>query len=276
MTDFVVVGAGTAGSVVAGELASRGFSVVLTEAGASIHQQPTAIRRPATYLRSFGSQRDWNFATVPQPGLAGRRIRWPRGRGEGGSGLINAMIYLPAPDKDFDCWERLAGAHWSAIKMKARVEAVRQRLGDAIETLRYLSPTTRAVLDAATELWSKNAIRPHQVFCRRGQRVTTADVFLAATDRNNRLTRLTDCVVSRVIVKQQRAIGIETSKGQEVFASRGIVLCSGTIGSPQLLFASGVASSEVGKNLQDHVVMPFIFKVDSHSATEERPACFNQ
>ncbi len=277
--DYIVVGGGSAGCVVAGELARAGCSVWLFEAGANQRSLSPAIHRPADYLKSFGSKCDWNFLTEKQSALNHRSLRWPRGRGLGGSSLINAMIFYPPLASDWSAWEAACGPAWSAARMNICMLQLEAKCRGWVEPLRYTSPATRAAIEAAEDYWGPNSLNVHRVMCRHGQRVTLRDLWqLDELQHRGKLRIIANTTACKVLLDQQKAYGIQTGDGEEVHATKGVVLCAGSLGSPQLLFASGIGdrgmlraadqacyveAEEVGANLQDHLVVPLIAELDS-------------
>ena len=269
--DFLVIGAGSAGCVVASKLASIG-SVGLIEAGD--HQAYGMVRRPSDYVKRFGSQDDWALETVPQAGLSGRRVRFPRGRGLGGSTRINASIWLRPLDECLQKISEYSGGHICKDSLSKAVETV-ERLVQP-EAPRWTSETTLAFLASAHSLGHHAEL--YLRMNRRGVRRTAADVFLNSTcgDRE-RVTLLCDCLVDRLQLYGTRAEGIIVRiDGTErlITAGRGVVVCGGAIASPAILQRSGIGDKSlldelgidcridcpaVGKQLRDHLIFPVMF-----------------
>lgn len=278
--DYLIVGGGTAGCVVARVLAERGYRVTIVEAGGA---ETPPLRRPADYLRSFGTQDDWAFATVPQTELAGRRIHQPRGRGPGGSTRINALIWYPPRPSDLRMLVEAGGTDWDADRLGASFDAVTAWVRP--EPPRWISAASRRFLGL-----TRPAIHPPHAFARmtdRSGRKTAADLLAnsaAITWVNGLAERLLyaeaspagDIVTGR---DPLRVTGVEVRQldapdTRPILAARGVILCGGAIGSPTLLLRSGIGpadvlnpcgivprvmSEEVGRHLVDHLIMPVIF-----------------
>ncbi|TVP99270.1 MAG: GMC family oxidoreductase [Planctomycetaceae bacterium] len=291
--DFLIVGGGSAGCVVARVLADRGWRIGLIEPGPD---QP-ASKVPADYLRAFRSAEDWDFETEPQPALAGRRIRQPRGRGLGGSTRINAMIWYPPRDVDLRRLARHGGTHWSAADLRASLTEVTTWVSP--ESPRWLSEASSRFLKVA-----RPAIEPphayHRMSDRSGRR--TAAELLTGCDRIRRITGSVDRVLFAEgtespglapagAERSTRATGVwlrpdALDSPHVVSANRGVILCSGSLGSPCILIRSGIGPRDVlqtcgirprllleavGRNLIDHLIMPCIFELPESARFAPRP-----
>ena len=278
--DYIVVGTGSAGSVVANRLsADPSVQVVVLEAGP--RDKDKLIHIPAAWPKLFRSGVDWDYLTEPQKELDGREIYWPRGKTLGGSSSMNAMMWVRGFAADYDEWGSLAGDEWDY----AHVEKYFTRIENGPLVISpQLSPRswTTAWLQAAREcgyrVESPNMAAP-EGFCeaivtqRKGARWSTADAYLKPALRRPNLTLLTGATATRVIFDGTRAVGVEFEQlgSRRVVRARGeVVLCGGAINSPQLLMLSGVGdreqladhgidvvthSPEVGENLADHLVV---------------------
>jgi len=267
---MIVVGAGSAGCVVARVLAERGHTVLLLEAGEA--RGDLQVRRPARYLELFGSAIDWGHQTERQSGLAGRVLAQPRGRGPGGSSQLNAMIWMPPREEDLQRWHQLGGSAWSPVALRASLQQVTTWVRP--EAPRWLSPSSERFLAAIPSLGVERLT--HWRMNRRGVRTTAADVLREspAVARVEHRVGL----VSRLEIADQRVIGVRIDNGQggeeTVHAERGVVLCGGALASPAILQRSGIGKAEslrrlgierrrdcpaVGANLMDHLAMPVIF-----------------
>lgn len=284
--DYVIVGTGAAGSVVANRLsADPSVRVIVLEAGP--RDRDPFVHIPAGFSRLMRGRLDWDYLTEPQQGLAGRRIYWPRGKMLGGSTSMNAMMWVRGFDADYDEWGRRAGADWDY----AHLEPYLRRIESGplvISAQRSPRESTTAWLAAVEECGYRveepNQGRP-QGFCqtrvtqRRGSRFSCADAYLKPIRKRKNLTVLTEATATRVVFAGNRAVGVEFDgkSGRTVAtARREVVLCAGAINTPQLLMLSGIGdhdrlarlgivtvahSPAVGANLLDHLVVPLGFDV---------------
>jgi choline dehydrogenase len=297
MYDTIVLGAGSAGCVLANRLsADPGRKVLALEAGRAA---PPASDIPSDWVTMFNTSADWGFYTVPQPGCRGRRIFWPRGRMVGGSGALNAMIYIRGLPSDYDGWARLGCPNWSWADVLPvfKMSEDNQRLGNdplhgAGGPLHVSDP---AYVDRGERMWIEAAQAAghklnadfngtelegcgfFQFVIKDGERWGTGKSYLRpALDRPN-LTVKTGILITRIVIENGRAVGVEyLEKGRQgvAHASSEIVLSCGAIGSPHLLMLSGVGPADelkaagvasvhdlpgVGKDLQDHVNIPIAF-----------------
>jgi len=290
VVDYVVVGNGSAGSVVARRLsADERNQVLVLEAGPK--DKDRRIRVPVTWLRLFRSKFDWDCLTEPQPELNGRRIYWPHGKTLGGSSLLNAMMSVRGFAADYDEWARHAGHEWAFSRVVEYFTRIDKLAGArepdegsvgplCISQQRSPCRSTAAWLAAARQsgyvIERPNLPEPQGfsqvvVTQRRGGRWSVADAYLRPALRRKNLTRLTEATVTQVILEGGRAVGVEFQKNgrrQFVRARREVVLCAGAVNSPQLLMLSGIGdreqlrshgirvvhhSPQVGENLQDHL-----------------------
>jgi choline dehydrogenase len=283
VADYVVVGTGSAGSVIAERLSSDARNqVLILEAGAQ--DKDRRIHMPVTWLQLFRTRFDWDYLTEPQPGLNGRRIYWPRGKTLGGSSSTNAMMWVRGFAADYDEWAQHAGDDWSfsrVVEYFTRIEK-HEGSGGPLHISQQRSPrrSTAAWLAAASQsgyaverpnLPEPQGFSQFVVTQRCGARWSTADAYLRPALRRKDLTLMTEATVTRVIFEDGRAAGVEIQKNrtrQFVRARREVVLCAGTVNSPQLLMLSGIGDGEqlrshgievvhhspqVGENLQDHL-----------------------
>src|SRR6185312_13598686 len=298
--DVVVVGAGSAGSALAGRLSEDpSLNVLLLEAGGS--DDVLEVQIPAALYKLWRTRRDWNYTTEPQPGLGGRELFWPRGKMLGGSSSFNAMIYIRGAAADYDEWAELTGdPSWSyehVLPLFRRMED-NARGGDEfhgvggplrVEDLRSPHRWSRAVVQAAVAAgYPRNddfngarqeGVGFYQVTQKRGRRWSAADAYLKPALGRPNLTVLTGAQVTRVLVEGGRATGVEYRRGGTLHTARAaaeVVLSGGAINSPQLLLLSGIGPAEhlrevgvdvvhdlpgVGLGLQDHPLVPVIWHV---------------
>ena len=273
MVDFVVVGAGSAGCVLAARLSEDpNVDVVLLEAGRA--KLPREVGIPAAFSKLFRSDVDWNYDTEPEEHLAGRTVYWPRGRMLGGSSSLNAMMAIPGHTADYDGWAALGVPGWSWNDVAPYFEQVHETLG--VEELRDPNPLTHAFVEAAQQAGiapspalaptALEGVRLTPVTQRRGRRNSAVDAYLKPAERRPNLTIRTDAHVTRVVFEGRRAVGVEVDG--DVVRAREVVLCGGAVNSPQLLLLSGVGPAAelerhgiplvhelpgVGSHLEDHL-----------------------
>lgn len=273
--DYIIVGAGSAGCVMASRLAEQA-TVLLVEAGAGARHPH--VDRPADYVKRFATEDDWNFATTRQPHLAGRVVRLPRGRGPGGSTRINASIWIEPALGCLQALEACGGGQWSVGNLQRAVVAVTARVRP--EAPRWLSHASRQFLAAATQ--AGYAPMVHSRMNRRGRRRTAADAWLV--DAPQSLTQMISRRARQIEIRDGRATGlvVDSEQGVETFAARrALILCCGAVQTPMLLWRSGIGPREelrrlgidcvvdspgVGQGLQDHLIMPVIFDVPHGAA----------
>ena len=296
--DYVVVGTGSAGSVVANRLsADPGKNVVVLEAGPM--DKDKFVHIPAGFSKLFRGPLDWDYLTEPQKGVAGREIYWPRGKVLGGSSSMNAMMWVPGFPEDYNEWAQHAGDAWDYAHLQTYFDRV-ENSALVISPQRSPRASTAAWLRAAEQSGYRVA-SPHRPvldgFCetavtqRRGARWSCADAYLKPVLYRSNLTLLTNSMVRRVIFEGTRAVGVEfdDAKGhrQTVRAAREVVLCAGAVNTPQLLMLSGIGDEkelsefgigvthhapEVGKNLVDHLAATLGFDVPADSLFDaEKP-----
>jgi choline dehydrogenase-like flavoprotein len=290
--DFIVVGAGPAGCAVAARLAqsSSAVSVALIEAGPAKASLLSDVPLGLAVLVPLRSRRNYAYETVPQAGFGGRKGYQPRGRGLGGSSLINGMIYTRGQPQDYDAWAALGckGWGWSDVLPYFKRSEDNARGPDAlhgvggplhVSDLSYRNPAVEAFVEAAVQAGfrrnddfngpSQEGVGPYQVFQKNGRRWNAARAYLQASPAPN-LAILSDCQARRVLFDGARAVGVAYRRGAadgRIYARREIVVSCGAFGSPQLLMVSGIGPAEhlrgvgidvvadapeVGANLHDH------------------------
>jgi choline dehydrogenase-like flavoprotein len=287
-TDYIVVGTGSAGSVVASRLSDDPkVRVTVLEAGG--WDKNKFIHIPATFtVKLFRSEVDWDYLTEPQKELNGRQIYWPRGKVLGGTSSMNAMMWVRGFAADYDEWGALAGQEWDFAHVAEYFERIEH--GPQVFSHQRSPRSWTAAWLKAAEQCGYPIEQPNQAtpegFCqaivtqRRGARWSCADAYLKPALRRKNLTLLMEATATRVLFDGTRAIGVEfehAGQRRVVRARREVVLCGGAINSPQLLMLSGIGdrdqlaehginavghAPEVGKNLIDHLWAPLCFAVE--------------
>ncbi|HTW38264.1 MAG TPA: GMC family oxidoreductase N-terminal domain-containing protein [Steroidobacteraceae bacterium] len=299
--DYLVVGAGTAGCVLAARLSEKPDArVCLIEAGAP--DRHPFIHVPAAVAAAIGTRSlNWGFLTVPQPHLNGRRIPLPRGRVVGGSGSINGMVYFRGQPRDFDDWAAAGNPGWSyreVLPYFIRSESNANYPGSPyhgtsgpmrVTHIRRPNPLNEAFLAAMATLKFKRSedfngadpegYGPRQATIRDGRRESTASAYLRPARRRSNLKVLTGALVQRVLIDSGRAVGVEVRLGGDVRhlgARAEVVVSGGSILSPQILMLSGIGAGAalrqagvevkldlpaVGANYHDHLAAAVLMEM---------------
>ncbi len=289
--DFIVIGGGSAGCVVASRLALAGRSVLLLEAGPP--DDSLFIRMPATFVRVIGTERTWMYRTEPQPHAAGRTLHVPQGRTLGGGSSVNAMVYMRGEPADYDGWRDAGCAGWGwedVLPWFIRSER-NERLGSPwhgtegllhVSDARHRHPLCQAFVAGARELGlagvddfngaQREGVGFYQTTTFNGRRDSTAASFLAAARRMPGLTVRTGAQVLRVQCENGRARGVawrrEGEPERSALARAEVVLTAGALATPRILQLSGIGPGAalqalgiavvrdlpgVGENFQDHL-----------------------
>ncbi len=292
MFDYIVVGAGSAGCVVASRLTEEAaVRVLLLEAG-GVDRHPF-IHVPAAFSRLFKTALDWQLYTEPQIHLHHRRLYWPRGRVLGGSSSINAMIYMRGHRQDYDDWQALGCDGWSFADVlpyfkkgedQERGASEHHGVGGPLHVADLVAPhpLSQAFLQACAQVGlprnedfngpDQDGVGLYQVTQKAGRRVSAAGAYLHPARGRPNLTIVTGAQATRVLMEGSRAVGVEyVRRGRLQQARTGgeVVLCSGAVHSPHVLMLSGIGPRKqleargirvvvdlpgVGRNLQDHVL----------------------
>ncbi len=293
MYDYIIIGAGSAGCVLAHRLtADPQIKVLLLEAGGP--EKKKEIQIPAAFNKLFKTECDWAYETEEQPHLRHRKIFWPRGKGLGGSSSINAMIYSRANAKDHDRWAAFGIAGWGyqdALPYYKKSEHNERGANEFhgaggplnIADLRCVNPLSHLFVEAATKLGfalnadfngaNQEGVGYFQVTQKNGQRHSAAAAFLKPALQRPNLTVKTHAHVVKLLFERDRAVGVEfVQHGQtgQVRAEREVILCGGVINTPQVMMLSGLGPADhlralglpiladlpgVGQNLQDHALI---------------------
>jgi choline dehydrogenase len=294
--DYIVVGAGSAGCVVAARLSEdENAQVLLLDAGGqdSLEQ----IHVPPAWPTLWGTEVDWDYSTTPQDGTVGLVHKWPRGKVLGGSSSINAMVYLRGHRHDFDTWERAGALGWGyrgVLPYFRRMEHVEGKepdyRGRGGPMRPHIStdpnPLSAVFLEAARELHYpltddfNGSIQEgagwHELSIADGKRQSTAVAYLHPVANRSNLTIRTSARARRVLFEGRRCIGVEYQRNgslEQARANAEVIVCAGAVDSPRLLLLSGVGPAEhlrevgvevihdlpgVGQNLHDHPLLGLV------------------
>jgi choline dehydrogenase len=304
--DYIIVGSGSAGSVLANRLSARPeIKVLLLEAGGS--DDSFYVRMPAGIANLSGPRFNWGYETAPQAAMKGRRMYWPRGRLIGGSSSVNAMVYMRGQPADYDHWRQLGNAGWSYddvlpyFKKAERNERLHDSFHGADGPLNvaerpYTNPLSHAFVQAAQQAglpFNPDFNGALQLGCglfqvtqKNGRRWSAASAYLHPVAARENLTIVTKAQATRVLIENGRAVGVEYARGRRRHTARAaqeVVLAAGAINSPQLLLLSGIGPAEelrargvsevhdlpgVGKNLQDHLNVNIVQRAKRGSALD--------
>ena len=306
--DYIIVGAGTAGCIMANRLSADPTKrVLILEAGG--RDNWIWFHIPVGYLFAIGNPRsDWMFKTEPEPGLNGRALSYPRGKVIGGSSAINAMISMRGQAADYDHWRQLGLAGWGWNDVLPAFKKLEDHFlgasdihgaggGWRIEAPRLSWKILDAVADAAVEMGirktpdfntgNNEGVGYFHVNQKRGRRWSSARGFLKPVLSRPNLRLETAVLTDRLIIENGRAVGVRFLRGGEAIEARArgeVILCAGSIGSVQVLQRSGIGPAEwlsqagidvvldkpgVGRNLQDHLQQRAIYKVEGVKTLNE-------
>ena len=306
--DYVVVGAGSAGCVLANRLsAARRHRVLLLEAGPP--DRYPWIHIPIGYAKTmFHPVYNWCFKTEPEPHMNGREVYWPRGRTLGGSSAINGLIYIRGQRQDYDAWAAAGNTGWSYDEVLPYFRKLEHNVRGASEyhgadgplwasDIKVPHPLVEALIGAAEQLGigrnddfngaTQEGAGYYQLTTRRGLRCSTAVAYLRPARGRDNLAIRTNAQATRIVFEGRRATGVTYRRGgrdETVAAAREVILCAGALQSPQLLELSGVGPPDilqrfgvpvvhalpgVGENLQDHLQARVIYRCTEPVTTND-------
>jgi len=310
--DYVIVGAGSAGCVLANRLSADDNDVLVLEAGTPDEKREIGI--PAAFSDLFNSEVDWAFDTEPQPELNSRECYWPRGKTLGGSSSINAMIYARGQPADYDHWADLGNDGWAyddVLPYFKRAEHNERGPSEYhgtdgprnVADLQQPNELSEAFIEAGQTVGlphnedfnagEQSGVGFYQVTQKDGQRHSAADAYLKPVLGRSNLTATTGAQVSQVRFDGRTAVGVDYVKDgstETVDAAEEVILSAGTINSPQLLMLSGVGPAEhlaahdvsvvhdlpgVGKNLQDHLQVKLNYACEKSVTLEGADSLWN-
>ncbi len=300
--DYVIIGAGSAGCVLANRLTEDGrTTVALLEAGG--RDTNPWIHIPAGYFRTmYNPDVTWQYGAGPEPHLDGRIVPWPRGRVLGGSSSINGLLYVRGQARDYDVWRQLGNEGWSfkdVLPYFRRSEDQERGADDlhgsggplAVTDVRMDNPLCEAFVEASVQAGipktrdfngeRQEGAGYYQLTTRNGRRASTAMSYLHPAANRPNLRIITESEVHGIVLDGKKATGVRYRNNgvmHTIRASREVLLSAGAIGSPQILELSGIGQADVlknagvevrhelagvGENLQDHYQVRFIYEVAS-------------
>ncbi|MEM7488911.1 MAG: GMC family oxidoreductase N-terminal domain-containing protein [Pseudomonadota bacterium] len=314
--DYVIVGAGSAGCVLANRLsADPSIKVVLLEAGA--RDWNPWIHVPVGYFKTMHNPSvDWCYRTEPDPGLNGRQLDWPRGKVLGGSSSLNGLLYVRGQPEDYDRWRQMdnPGWGWDDVLPLFKRSEKQERGADefhgdqgtlAVSNMRLQRPICDAWVAAAQAAGypfnpdyngtTQEGVGYFQLTAEKGRRCSSAVAFLKPAKRRANLRIVTHAQTERIVIADGRATGViyrdQAGHTHEVRATAEVIVSSGAIGSPQVLMCSGLGEASqlrdhgiavtrdlpgVGKNLQDHLQARLVFKCNEPTLNDEVRSLFDQ
>ncbi len=307
--DYIIIGAGSAGCVLANRLsADPQTRVLLLEAGGP--DSSPLIHIPAGYSHTIKDPKvNWLYKTQPTPGTKDRVHVWPRGKVLGGSSSINGLLYIRGQSQDYDGWRQMGntGWGWDDVLPYFKKAEDQQHGADAfhgtggplsVTDVTESNPISDAVVKAGVEAGlpknpdpngaSQEGIGYYQLTVKNGKRVSAAVAYLHPVMKRPNLTVETHALAKRILFRGRRAIGVsyrQDGQDLEARAEKEIILCGGAINSPQLLQLSGIGAGEhlrslkietvhhlpgVGENLQDHFIAGLLYRVITKGSLNER------
>lgn len=313
--DFIVVGAGSAGCVLANRLSADGrYTVAVIEAGG--RDRSPWIHIPVGYFKTMGNPKtDWCFRTEPDPGLNGRAINYPRGKVLGGSSSINGLLYVRGQPQDFDGWRQLGNTGWAwddVLPYFKRSENWQANGSDLRGTDGPLSVSGESITREVVDKWIEAAVNAgykrapdynaddqegvsyFQFTARNGRRCSSAVAYLRPAEKRQNLEILTNTAVTALTFDGKRVTGVAARQGDQdiqITARREVVLSAGALASPQLMMVSGIGArarlaphgidvrhglNGVGENLQDHLQARPVYRCNVPTINTEIGNIFRQ
>ena len=296
--DHIIVGSGSAGSVMAHRLSEAGRSVLVLEYGGTdlgpLIQMPSALSIPMNMKRY-----NWGFETEPEPHLNGRRLATPRGKVVGGSSSINGMVYVRGHARDFDTWEEMGAKGWAYKNVLPYFKRMENSHGGEegwrgtdgpmhVKRGTRLNPLYQAFIEAGREAGypvtedynghQQEGFGAMEMTVHNGFRWSAANAYLRPALKRKKVKLVTHAYARRIILEGRRAVGVEYSRGEKLFTARArgdVIIAASSINSPKLLQLSGIGPAQVlkdagiavkhalagvGENLHDHMEVYFQVK----------------
>jgi choline dehydrogenase len=298
--DFIVVGAGSAGCVLTERLSASGrFTVLVLEAGGT--DRRFFIQMPLGYGKIFYDPSiNWMYEAEPDPGLAGQRDYWPRGKVLGGSSSINAMVYIRGHPQDFEDWKAAGNPGWGWSDALDAYKAIEQESGGPLyvsDVRKQCHPLCATYIEAAGALGlpfnpdfnggSQEGVGYYQINMKNGRRMSAARAFLRPAMKRSNVRVETNAHVTRILFDGARATGVEyrrSSVTATALAGREVIVAGGAVNSPQLLQLSGIGpgallhehgiavlhdNPQVGGHLQDHMGINYTWRMKVPTLNDE-------